>query len=130
MSIEGLIIGFVLVTLALVWIILPLARASAGNSLDDALAEKRRERLLVYYERVITNLRDLDEDHATGKIGGDAYGVEREAWVQRGIQALRALDSLDSQEQSIVPATATDEAAIDHAIDDAIEQRVAAYRHK
>jgi hypothetical protein len=130
MSIEGLIIGFVLVTLALVWIILPLARASAGSSQDDALAEKRRERLLVYYERVITNLRDLDEDHATGKIGGDAYEVEREAWLLRGIQALRALDNLDTQEQTILPPTATDEAAIDDAIDDAIEQRVAAYRHK
>ena len=130
MSIEGLIIAFVLVTLTLAWIILPLARASAVSNQDDALADKRRERLLVYYERVITNLRDLDEDYATGKIGGDTYESEREAWVQRGIQALRALDSLDSQEQTIVPPTATDEAAIDHAIDDAIEQRVAAFRQK
>ena len=124
MSPEGVIIGLVLFAGALIWVIAPLVRGGRGEG--DALAQKRRERLLVYYERVLTNLRDLDEDFATGKIAELEYRDERETWVQRGIQVLRAMDALEGEGQPL----AADDEAIDREIDSAIEAAVAAYRNK
>lgn len=126
MSIEGLLISLVLVVATVAWVLWPfLQRQPAGYTSDDIILHKQRERLLVYYERVLTNLRDLDEDHITGKIHDDEYRVEREEWVQRGIQVLKAIDELDHH-HLIVPDA--DQETLDHAIDDAIEQAIAVHR--
>jgi hypothetical protein len=125
MSLEGIIIAFLLSAAVLFWIALPLVSRHSGGG-AEALAQKQRERLLVYYARVITNIRDLDEDHSTGKIADDDYQHERETWMQRGIQVLKALDSLEVGEQALLHPTSTDEAAID----DAIETAISRYRAK
>lgn len=126
MSIEGLILSLVIGLVTVVWIVSPfLQRRTQGYTADEAALHKQRERLLVYYERVLTNIRDLDEDYSTGKMQAADYETEREEWAQRGLQVLKAMDELD-QQHLIVPAS--DEEAIDHAIDDAIEQAVTTYR--
>ena len=125
MSPEGVFIALVLFAGALIWVVSPLVRRTRGEG--DALAQKRRERLLVYYERVLTNLRDLDEDFATGKIAEPEYQDERETWVQRGTQVLRAMDALEAEGQ---PLAAADDEAIDREIDSAIEAAVASYRNR
>ncbi len=124
MSPEGLVIALALLIIVGLWIAAPLLRRESPRLSDDSLAQKQRERLLLYYERVLTNIRDLEEDHATGKMQTAEYEVEREEWVQRGIQILKALDSLRA-----VPAAA-DEAGVEAAIDDEIEAAIAAYRSK
>jgi hypothetical protein len=130
MSTEGILIGVVVTLAAILYIALPLVRRAATRAESDAaLMERQRERLQVYYDRVMTNIRDLDEDHATGKIAPDEYEAERAVWKARGVQVLKALDDLEAQAQ-MIPASATDDAAIDHAIDDAIEAAIAAYRGK
>lgn len=126
MSIEGLIIALALLILVALWVSAPLLRRGSPRLSDDALMHKQQERLLVYYERVLTNIRDLDEDHATGKMRTADYDVEREQWVQRGIEILKALDSVGVR---VVPAP-KDEAAVEEAIDDEIEAAIAAYRGK
>lgn len=129
MSPEGLLIGVAIVVLCGIFILEPLLRhREAEFHTDTALTERQRERLLIYYERILTNIRDLDEDHATGKMPAENYAQEREAWVQRGVQVLRALDSLAGQ--SALAPTDVNDAAIDRAIDNAIEAAVAAYREK
>lgn len=127
MSSTGLIFGLVISLLALAWIVMPLLRRQNKRIGDDVLLQKQRERLLLIYERVLTNIRDLDEDHTTGKMQTVDYEAEREIWVQRGIQVLKALDRLD--EHHIIP-DAVDDEGIDHAIDDEIEQAIAAFRAK
>lgn len=126
MSIEGWVVGLVVLALTLAWIGTPLLRKSryAGG---DALHQKQRERLLMVYERVLTNIRDLDEDHSTGKMATADYETERELWVGRGIQILKALDRL---EENTVVSSGADEAASDYSIDDEIEAAIAAYRSK
>lgn len=129
MSVEGLLIGLVIVVFFGVFVFEPLLRHREGEfQSEGALTERQRERLLTYYDRVLTNIRDLDEDHATGKLATEAYAQEREAWVQRGIQVLRALETIGGA--SMIPTTAVDDAAIDQAIDTAIESAVASYREK
>jgi hypothetical protein len=126
MSIAGLVFFIVALGVTGALIAAPLLRRDQGQTADEIHIQKQRERLLVYYERVLTNLRDLDEDHATGKMPDDAYALERDEWQARGIQVLRAMDSLENE--SMIPAEIRDEAAVDEAIDDAIEAAIAAHR--
>jgi hypothetical protein len=127
MSIEGLIFGLIILLATLVWVGTPLLRRDKGRTGGEVLLQKQRERLLMVYERVLTNIRDLDEDHTTGKMQTADYESERETWVERGVQVLKAMDNLD-EENPI--ANANDDEAIDHAIDAEIEQAIAAYRAK
>jgi hypothetical protein len=125
MSITGLLIGLVILAAALAWIAVPLLRQGKTRQ-EDAQAAKQRERLLIVYERVLTNIRDLEEDHQTGKMNADDFEAERETWVQRGIQVLKALDRLDAEGASVE----VDDATFDRTIDDEIEAAVAKYRVK
>lgn len=129
MSIEGILIAVLLAAISLGWVVTPLVRGGGRSQANEALL-KRRERLLVYYERVITNIRDLDEDRATGKISEADYAGEREVWVQRGIQVLKALDGLTEEPSAIHSPQPVDEAAIDRDIDASIEAAIAARRGK
>ena len=130
MSTQGIIIAVLLAAISLGWVVTPLVRHASGRSRADDALLKRRERLLIYYERVITNIRDLDEDRATGKIAEADYAVEREDWVQRGIQVLEALDAVGEETPAAHPSQPVDEAAIDRDIDASIEAAIAARRGK
>ncbi len=125
MSIEGLIAAGVIVFALLLYVAYPFARREHRVDADRLRANRQRDRLLMVYERVLTNIRDIDEDHRTGKMQPDDYDLEREPWVQRGIQVLRALDALDTEH---LLTSADDDASIDRAIDDRIEAAIAARR--
>ncbi len=124
MSIEGLVVALALLIVVGLWVGAPLLRRESPHFSGDELLQKKNARLLAYYERVLTNIRDLDEDHATGKLNTPDYEAEREQWVLRGVEILKALDSL----YEVSPAT--NEAAVEETIDDEIEAAIAAYRDK
>ena len=128
MSPAGLIFALLLTAFVLMWIVLPLVQRQPKTGDADPLIEKQRERLLIYYERVLRNIRDLDEDHALGKIDDADYERDREEWTQRGAQVLQALDTLPARE--VIAPTAADDTAVDNAIDDAIEAAVRRYRQR
>lgn len=126
MSAAGLLFAFVLASLTLLVIVAPLL-IQQRRTADTELTQLQRERLQVYYERVLRNIRDLDDDHTVGKVNPDDYAREREYWAARGVQALKALDALDADtpENPIpIARTSADSGAVDHAIDDAIEAAV------
>lgn len=125
MSIEGLVLSLIIALITVAIVASPLWQRGTALAAEDMLLQKQRERLLVYYERVLTNLRDLDEDYSTGKMQAADYETEREEAVQRGVQVLKAMDDL-GQHHLIV--SSSDQATLDHAIDDAIEQAIAAHR--
>jgi cytochrome c-type biogenesis protein CcmI len=127
MSPQGWIFALLLALFVLAWIVMPLlSRNAKPVDEDDPLLDKQRERLLVYYERILRNIRDLDEDHALEKIAEDEYTRERAEWAERGVQVLQALDSLPQRET--IAATPADDTAVDQAIDDMIESAVRRYR--
>lgn len=128
MSTEGLLASLIVTVLVVVWVAMPLFRKDRGSASDVLLVQKQRERLLVYYERVLTNIRDLDEDHSTGKMNTEDYETERESWVQQGVQILKALDQI--KDKHISAPRHTDRGAIDRAADDAIEAAIASYKQK
>jgi hypothetical protein len=135
MSLEGILAGLVLTLLVGSWVALPLLRQSGskmgdagGNVLETTPVERQRERLTIYYGRVLRNLHDLDEDFSTGKLNDSDYHSEREGWVQRGVLVLKALDELNVA--NLVADAKADDASIDAAIDDRIELAVSAYRNR
>jgi hypothetical protein len=127
MSIQGLLFALLLAVFVLAWIVIPLLQRERTSD-DDPLRQKQRERLLVYYERVLRNIHDLDEDHALGKMAEADYTREREDWAQRGVQVLKALDSLG--DHSMIAETSVEDTAVDEAIDSAIESAVRRYREQ
>jgi hypothetical protein len=127
MSLEGMLFAVVAFLVVVAVAALPLARERGQPAGEDSVLQKQRDRLLLYYERVLTNLRDLEEDHRTGKLNDADYEIEREEWAQRGVQVLKTLDELD-QHHLIAPDA--DQEAIDRAIDSAIEQAVATHRRE
>lgn len=127
MSLPGLLFALLLTAFVLVWIVMPLLRREAKSD-DDQLLVKQRERLLVYYERVLRNIRDLDEDHTLGKLDEAQYATEREEWAQRGAQVLQALDTI--ADRTMIAVTPAEDAAVDRAIDDSIEAAVKRYRQR
>jgi hypothetical protein len=65
MSITGLIVALI-ITLALLWVFALPFIEPASQLATVADVERQRERLKLYYERVLRNIHDLDEDHLTG----------------------------------------------------------------
>ena len=124
MSIPGLIIALLLSLIALAIVARPLLGPARQRRLAERGLSRERERVQIYYDRVLTNIRDLDEDFATGKINEDDYRAEREVWAQRGIQLLRVRDQLEREGNPL--AAGADGGRIDRAI----EEAVAAYRER
>lgn len=116
MSLEGLIAALVLTTITLIIIGRPLFAASTER---DTSTSRQRVRAQAYYERVVRNIRDLDDDHSIGKIATEEYQTEREIWVQRGSVVLKLLDDL---EQTPLTSASADDAAIDAAIEHAVQK--------
>ncbi len=118
MSIAGLIFAVVLFGVVLALVLIPLTR---GSQLSVGAFERRqRQQALAYYERVLRNLRDLDEDHSTGKISTEEYEAERELWMDRGVQVLQALNEADVVHEQAEPALRRNAAELDAAVEEAI----------
>lgn len=115
MSVGGLIVALLLVLIVLAVLSVPYVRQRP----EQGQLSRQRERALAYYERVVSNMRDLDEDYATGKMASDEYQNERAVWAERGVRLLRLFDELDAQHSLVADVNATD-AHIDATIEAAI----------
>jgi hypothetical protein len=121
MTFEALGLSLALVAVVLLWIAAPLLRHKPRFA--DQSEAISIERLGVHYERVLTALRDLEEDYSVGKLSKARYTDEREHWVAQGIEILAELDrvgALSAADQTV--------GELDAAVDHQIEKAVAAYR--
>lgn len=130
MTVAGLIGGIVLLAIALFVIAQPFLqqRRNQNRELATALSQRERDELLTDYERVLATIRDLDEDHQTGKLAPDTYQRERSYWTEQGILLLQKIepDTKADEDVSIVENDA--DKVADAALDDAIEKAIADYR--
>lgn len=121
MSFETLGLSLALIAVLLLWVAAPLLRHKPrfAEQVDAVLIE----RLQQHYERVLTALRDLEEDYSLGKLDQARYAAERERWIAQGVEVLAELDhigALSKPDQTV--------SELDAAVDRQIEQAVAAYR--
>ncbi|PJF35357.1 MAG: hypothetical protein CUN49_11000 [Candidatus Thermofonsia Clade 1 bacterium] len=121
MSLEALALSLALIVALLLWIAAPLLRH--GSRFAEHADVVLTERLQQHYERVLSALRDLEEDYSLGKLSQARYQAEREHWIAQGVEVLAELDRIGAFETADRTA-----AELDAAVDRQIEQAVAAYR--
>jgi hypothetical protein len=128
MSIEGLGITLLILALSIAYMAQPFFRRAAAPKNEVLQQQKERDALLTTYERILTTIRDIDEDYQLGKLPQEAYAELREQWAERGAAVLEALDKLDGhkakKKKKTEEVAATD---ADAALDEAIEQAIANY---
>jgi hypothetical protein len=98
-------IGSILLGLALLFIVSfivarPLLEGSRFRERQPGPADE----LLAERERVLVQLRDLDFDHATGKILDADHAAQRAVLVARGVELLKQLDALAASTAPAAPA--------------------------
>jgi len=101
MDISSILLSAALALLAAMFIARPLIERSS-------LGERRptgAETLAADHETVIAALRELDFDHATGKIADEDYTAQRAALIAQGVGLLKQLDEIAKQ----FPAQALDD---------------------
>ncbi len=140
MSTEGIVAAVVMLIVGAVWLALPILRRKYSASSEELARQKEREALVNAYERTLASLRDVDEDHLTGKLADADYEAERTYWTDQGVAILQTLEQMGVQpkvkprrvvkEQPAAATEATDVAATEDAeamLDDAIERTIAQY---
>lgn len=131
MEIGSLIILFLIAAVGAAWLALPFVRGRGGAV--SAVAQARVT-LVNDYARVVASLRDLEEDHTTGKLDDAAYEDEKVRLTEQGVQYLARLDKEgllpasasvgDSNGRATSPGKGT---AADQALDEALEAAIARY---
>ncbi len=139
MSTEGIVAAVVMLIVGAAWLALPILRRKYSVNGVELARQKERESLVNAYERTLASLRDVDEDHLTGKLADADYEVERAHWTDQGVAILQALEQAGGtagrkqpKAAKDQPAAAADPAApagesADAMLDDAIERTIAQY---
>jgi hypothetical protein len=126
---SGTIVSVVILLVGLAWLAWPLVRRNAGTGAADVTKQKEREALVTAYERILTTIRDLDEDQQIGKLPQDVYAIERAHWAAQGAAVLQALEKLGGykppKRAQVAPSAA--DTALDEAIETAISRYVKAH---
>ncbi len=132
MSLEGTLAAVIMLIAGVVWLALPIMRRRYFPSVEELKRRKDRDALLTTYERTLASLRDVNEDHLTGKLSNQDYEAERTYWTDQGVAVLEALEKAGGalptrqRRNSTQPAVQPPLDA-DAALDDAIEQTIASY---
>lgn len=111
-----LILGVLLLAAAFV------AQPFIGAARPSPAADRTRSRLLAEQERLINALRELDFDHALGKVPAEDYPLQRAELVRQGAEVMRQLDELPSARGRPRQSRAVS------VTDDAIEERITSRR--
>jgi len=101
MDLASLLLAAALILLVVMFIARPfMERINLGERQPT-----RAETLAAERETVVVALRELDFDHATGKIAEEDYAAQRAALVAQGVALLKQLDEVSNQS----PAQALDD---------------------
>ncbi|HLE26923.1 MAG TPA: zinc ribbon domain-containing protein [Anaerolineales bacterium] len=110
MDFGSILLGLALLLLAGFIVARPLIDGERPHEAEATPADS----LLAERDNLLTALRDLDFDHATGKIADEDYTPQRAQLVARGVSVLKELEALGAEGRI--------------AAEDEIEQAVAARR--
>lgn len=122
MSAAGLIFALLFVAAGCAYVLLPITRQAQIRSQSER-ARKAHDELLTAYERVLSAVRDLDEDFQTGKLDAETHHEERSRWVQRGAGLLQQIEQ--SSPTVTTPPSAAPKPEVSD--DDPVEALIARY---
>jgi hypothetical protein len=96
MDIGSLLLALALLLLVAAFIARPVVEQTASRTADEAASAAGD--LITQREAILIELRELDFDHAIGKISDDDHAAQRARLVARGAELLRLLDKLPADE--------------------------------
>lgn len=129
MDIAAIVIVLVIAGVGLLWLAFPFFNR-AGLQAEGAFKQRDREKLLVDYERILTTIRELDDDFRLGKLSQETYQMEREAWAEQGTILVEQLEKLKASTPSRPPKSKPPKGPqpdADSDLDAALEQAIAKY---
>lgn len=95
MEVGSLLLGLALALVVVAFVVHPLRGNRADtDEADQTTGVSSLETLAVEHERVLTALRVLDFDHATGKLSDEDHAAQRARLLAEGASVLRQLDRL------------------------------------
>jgi hypothetical protein len=62
--------------------------------------KRRRASLQAEYNRILIALRDIEHDHAAGKLSEADYESQREERMAQGVEILKQIDALPPEESA------------------------------
>src|SRR3990172_11690320 len=93
MDFGSILLGLALLLLAGFIVARPLIDGERPHEAEATPADS----LLAERDNLLTALRDLDFDHATGKIADEDYTPQRAQLVARGVSVLKELEALGAE---------------------------------
>lgn len=103
-------LGFIFTALALFILVAAFVARPLIEKMTGVEAEKTHaDDLFAQREAILIELRDVDFDHETGKMNDDDYKEQRARLTAKGVEILRALDALKTQEAAPRVNTVEDE---------------------
>ena len=120
MTTGGLIATAIMLLIVIGTVAAPFLRRQINQAAVDA---EQWDIYNLQYQRTLTNIRDLDEDFALGKIQPDFHEIERSKLIEQGVTLLKSMEDL----QPSMPADPI-AGSSDTDFDDAIEAAIASKR--
>lgn len=100
----SLILGLIVAGLCVLFVAWPFIRLSKRPDIVPEPIDATDLEVLVEQRAVIYDtIRDLDFDYETGKLLEGDYRQQRGVWVGRGVEILKAIDTLQQQAGQITP---------------------------
>lgn len=103
MLLTASVLLFVAAFLYVVWPLLvsrPVL-AGAAESLEEDLILQKKEALEAEKNQIYAHIKDLEFEHAMGKIGDDEFHGIREQYKQRVVPVIREMDYLNNLESRL-----------------------------
>jgi hypothetical protein len=102
-AVEAAVVAVIVATVvvAVAWPFLSPERGAPEQALSPR--DRRRLELMERRDAAYAGLRDLEQDHRTGKVADADYESERRRLRAEAADALRGLDRLDSEAE--IPST-------------------------
>jgi hypothetical protein len=112
MDIGSILLIISLLALVALYVSRPLLEGQRSRSVSVDEEEHQVSALLAERDRIVNALKELDFDHAMGKIPEEEYPVQRTALMQKGADILRQLDTFAPAQEEPVSAEERLEAEI------------------
>ena len=103
MESQSLILGLIIAVLSILFVVWPFLNLGGSETETPDRIMSNLEVLIERREAIYATIRDLDFDFQTGKLTAEDYADQRQVWVQRGVDVLKAIDSLQQQAGILTP---------------------------
>ncbi len=98
---PGLIFILVIVAISIAFIVAPLLRKDATAPERVAAADDESIELASRHKMILASLRDLEDDHNTGKVSEEDYPGLQSKLTREAVDLMKQLDALEQERKRL-----------------------------